>query len=563
MNTVKRGALAGLLAAVAALVLAPAAMAAITSSQVTSPADPSFAVADYDAPNTIAVAGTTDGTAGDKVDLRCYYEGGSDLLVAEVAVEPDGSFSEPAAELANIAERACRLRAVPAGSEPVDPSPFAGPVMATGARETFALGSGPNAGAFADYFVWGQQLTAAAEYVSAGACGISEAFLVDGGFESTASTFQCNDYWDRFNAFPHGGATRSEIQVDGENAYLPAGASSINSEASGFPALTYSYSQNPLTGDLTIEETDPLVKCPDPEYPPSMSSCESFESAGVRVDRTIEQTEGGHLMTISDRFVSTDGKPHSLDLLPENDQTFGGNGEQIAYRFPGEASYSTHAEGENVSFGDATPGTVYIEVEGSPDGDPTTGRGAIVFDHPSSPAHFKLITSSVSEFFFNQSVDVPPGGSTRVRFAYVHAYTQAEVDALVQQAVDSFEPPPPVPPAPPVNPVTPMAPTPAATIPSNRFRLRKPALNRRRGIAKIPVGVPGAGTLILTGKQVRKVRRRPARGRTVVLKVIPKPRFAKKLRRRGRLTVLARITFRPTGGAARTKTRKLKLRRKR
>ena len=39
------------------------------------------------------------------------------------------------------------------------------------------------------------------------------------------------------------------MRVDGANAYLPDGAEVINPKASpGFPALSYSYSQDPLTG---------------------------------------------------------------------------------------------------------------------------------------------------------------------------------------------------------------------------------------------------------------------------------------------------------------------------
>src|SRR5438045_9541160 len=54
----------------------PAAHAAITASQITSPANPSFFLADEDAAaQTFTISGTTTGSspASDKVDIRCYF----------------------------------------------------------------------------------------------------------------------------------------------------------------------------------------------------------------------------------------------------------------------------------------------------------------------------------------------------------------------------------------------------------------------------------------------------------------------------------------------------------
>lgn len=534
-----------LCAAIGALSLAPAAVAAVTSSQITSPAGTSFAIADHDAPNTIAVSGTSNGGDLDRVDLNCFYNVGgvrrSARLAADVDLDSSGNFSVAAATLANIEDRVCRLRAVPAGEDPPDLTLFSGPVMATGERQTFKVSGGPNDGVTTDYYIWGQQLTGGIEYASAGACGISDSFLYDADFDATTSTFACAGYWNSFNV-PLGRGTRSEVQVDGANAYVPAGAGGINDEASGFPALTYSYSHNPLNGDLTIEESDPIVKCSSGVFPPDNSNCPSFASTGVRIDRTIEQTEDGHLVTITDRFVSTDGQAHTLDLLTENDQDFGGgNGLNVAYRFPGEASYSTHAAGDVVPFPDGVPGTVLIEVDGSPDGDPSTGRGAIVFDRPSSPATFNYVTSSVSEFYFHQTVNVPAGGSIVVRLAYVQAYTQAEVDALAQQALAAFQPEPS------------KSETPPTTPPSGSglggLGLRKATLNRRNGTAVLSVRVPGAGSLVLTGgRKVKRVQRHAAGPGIVPLKVVAKGEWARRLRSEGHLAVSVRVTFTSAAG---------------
>jgi len=94
-------ALAGALA-VGGLVVTPTAQAAITGSQITTPTDPSFLVADETAATqTFAISGTTSGgnPATDKVDVRCYYDGTSALVAKNVALGANRSFSVPAADL--------------------------------------------------------------------------------------------------------------------------------------------------------------------------------------------------------------------------------------------------------------------------------------------------------------------------------------------------------------------------------------------------------------------------------------------------------------------------------
>ena len=46
-------------------------------------------------------------------------------------------------------------------------------------------------------------------------------------------------------------------------------------------------------------------------------------------------------------------------------------------------------------------------------------------------------------------------------------------------------------------------PTPTPTLPSNEFTIGKAKLNKDKGTAKLPVEVPGPGTLELAGKLVK------------------------------------------------------------
>jgi hypothetical protein len=477
---------AGLASAIA-LWIAPQASATITSSEITSPSDPTYSIFDSDNPNTIAVSGTTDSddTGADLVDLECYYGPSatptSFELASDVPLESDGSFSVPDADLSNINEQVCRLRAVPAGTTPADLSPFTGPVLGTGFRESELVGSGPNAGAVSDYYIWAQQLTAANDYNSAGNCGLDDGYLFNSDMESTTTTWYCNDWFWWYENYVGGPdeSTRSQIQVDGADAYTPSTANDINPAGSpGFPELDYDYSVDPATGNLTITESQPIVKCPDAGFPPDSSTCPSFVGTGVRLDRTITQESDGHLVFFTDNWMSTDGGSHSIDLLPQNDQNFGDAGPDIQYKFPGEATFSTHDVGDSVSFPDTSPGAVYINVLDAPDGDEETGQGAIVFDRPASPAKFNGVPTNSGEFYFHQTGSASADCPATFRFAYAADYDSDDVQTLAQTALTRFATPVSCPGA---NPTPPAGPTGQRAAALSRCKKKfKKALKKKR-----------------------------------------------------------------------------------
>ena len=103
------------------------------------------------------------------------------------------------------------------------------------------------------------------------------------------------------------------------------------------------------------------------------------------------------------------------------------------------------------------------------------------------------------------------------------------------------------------------------TEPSHRTRSRscKPKLNKKKGTAKLQVKVPGPGSLKLAGKSLAKSKATPDQASKVKLKVAPKGKLKKKLRKRGKLTVKPSITFTPDGGEAATKKATVKLKYKR
>ncbi len=114
----------------------------------------------------------------------------------------------------------------------------------------------------------------------------------------------------------------------------------------------------------------------------------------------------------------------------------------------------------------------------------------------------------------------------------------------------------------PPKPPAPMPPT-ALREPSNQFNVGRLKLNKRAGTGTLLIRVPGPGTVLLKGSGVKRVKRRAARAKVVKLPVRLVGRAQRKLRRQGKAQVKGKVTYIPTGGKPRTKTKKLVLKKKR
>jgi hypothetical protein len=429
---------------VGSLVATPTADAAITASSIKAPADLTFLVDNQDkATQTFHIAGKTTGgsPASDKIDVRCYYGTQSALVAGNVSLKSDGSFSVSADRVNAKVYTPCRLRAVPAGTTPSVVTPFAGPRIGVGSNKTDKENGGPNAGKPYDFYMYAQQLKGGFDYDSISSCGVDDGYLSDSSLALTTVTFWCNAAL--FNRELITNPTRSELQIDGADAWPTWSAHHINpAAASGYPAFKYSYSVNRHTGNLVIHDTEPLVKCKDPTYPPTAVTCPKFVSAGVKDTRTIIQNHKGLETWVTDVFSSTDGKKHSLDLLWANNQRFHqsnqGDSTQLAYEFPGQTSFSTHVLNDGVGLPAQAPATIFVKMSGAADGDTATGQGAIVYDRPATQAAFVYVQSADSEFTLHQTAKVPAGGSTRFRFAYIHGFHAADVKALASAAAHTF-----------------------------------------------------------------------------------------------------------------------------
>jgi len=100
--------------------------------------------------------------------------------------------------------------------------------------------------------------------------------------------------------------------------------------------------------------------------------------------------------------------------------------------------------------------------------------------------------------------------------------------------------------------------------PSNDFSFGKLKRNRKRGTAKQTVIVPGPGELDLAKtKKVKPASKRAAAAGNVKLRIKPKRRSKRKLARTGKAKLKANVTYTPDGGAPNTKSKKLKLKKRR
>jgi hypothetical protein len=95
--------------------------------------------------------------------------------------------------------------------------------------------------------------------------------------------------------------------------------------------------------------------------------------------------------------------------------------------------------------------------------------------------------------------------------------------------------------------------------PSNDIEIGKAKLNSKKGNAKLPVEVPGAGELELEGKGVKAVTKDVTKAGTVQLPVKPKGKTADKLEDKGSAKVSLELTFTPDGGDSNSESKGVKL----
>jgi hypothetical protein len=452
MSSVRLRAAAVLGACALSLAILPAASAsaAVTGSHITSPADPTYVFYDWETETLMleaeyTISGTTEGTASGTVDIRCY-SGTSSAPVA-LGVEVEHNAFSYTTEF--VPSQTCVLRAVPSGDvssyPPGTPHAFEGPRL-VGAELEFEedVAVTRNIG----YALSASTLSAYVQFSAPGECGLQSSKLYDPTtLEPSHELFACDGALYPEDRPAAGLSTRSAIQIDGANAYDPAGAASAASKAAnkslGLEFQAIKRSVSPTTGEVDIEETNPLVKCaPETGYPPTSSSCKEFVTAGVELKRTWRTSEGGRVISMTDVWKSTDGAAHTISALYDHELlSSGSNG---AYELPGAGSFSATSS-ESTPALPSGPGTILYRSNGT-EGEGGNGvdpQGAIVYDSaPSQPLQFNTGSSEsgYSNFEMPYAHTISAGSPYTLRMTYIQAYGLAQVRSLSEAAIAAYTP---------------------------------------------------------------------------------------------------------------------------
>jgi hypothetical protein len=396
----------------------------------------------------LTVTGTSNGTTGDMVDIDCWYDDGNfQQLATSVPVQSDGTFTVTA-PLRSLGGYACRMRAQPAGSGSED-AHFSGPRIAVSQFGTTAYGNtitgGPNAGDLYDYYANGTTFSSYIGWDSAGSCG-PYGITADPSYAYSIYAIDCTG-----SLYQRDGISRSEIQVDGRNAYDPRGAEVLfnrsgscppscngSEDNPGFAALSVTQTGwNSANGFESTSETDGIVECTgaDGYLPPNQAACPSFQDSGVKLQRAISMI-GPFQILMTDTWSSTDGHAHTVDTeYDDSSQSHGGGAE---FQFPGEAGFSRHGVGDVLGGVSSAPGSILVHTDASAvDGNPDQNYGAITFSN--GPSGF--VFSRNNEFLEHQVLSVPAGGSTTLSYIYSFGTTIEGVQALALAAQDRIKSP--------------------------------------------------------------------------------------------------------------------------
>ncbi len=465
-NPLRRVAMmAGALSLLAVAGPVAAASAIEPTSQITSPAGPTYALNDESEsspPPAFKVEGETN-IAG-KVSLRCYFgTGATNTSYSTFAekVEPSSEKFSVEVKASLLHDGPCVLRAVPEGNAEAHPpgtpteeagDPFKGPRIVGSSFKLF-----PSISNSYDYTIEPSSLSAYFDIQSVGNCGLNFSYLYAPEKLTTSEPlFFCNAALFAQNLPPSGSPSRSELQIDGADAYSPSAARALEEELKvkallpGAPQVTVTKTFEPTTGLVTVNEVDPIVKCfPGAVYRPTRTSCASFVSTGVQLERTWQTSNANQVASMTDAWHSTDGVLHTLNALYDqetvNESKAGG-----VYQFPGTNVFSATNKGETVSLPPGL-GRIYYKEDASTlaEGDGTHPQGAIVYDTPPSGPLSVYLESTPSKeglngFEMPYQGTIPAGGSYTLRMAFIQAYKLSEVESLASAVLAGYpasEPP--------------------------------------------------------------------------------------------------------------------------
>jgi hypothetical protein len=436
-----RRALLVLAGALAPLTVPAAALAVEPTSNITTPAGLTLPFGEEKA--TITVAGTAENLPGTTVDIRCYTgpEVGSYLRLASSVPVAGNTFTTPVT--LSFFYGPCTLRAVPHETEAEEKVSTL--KLPPGVKEPF---EGPRIAA--SFFTKEATLLYAASTTTVGAMIFesSGTYGLESVLTSPTTLYNSHFFYGEADLTPYPPIkSRTSLQVDGANAYVPYGAREVEREIkagplTGTPTMTASDEFNAATHQITIHEEDPVVRCvPSTAFPPTKASCTSFASTGVTLVRTWQSSNEDHLASLTETWRSTDGAAHNVNARYYTEMWSATHG---AWLFPGEGAFAATHTGESKTVPAGAGMLLYKAKASTPEaGDNENPQGAIAYDAaPNEPVAVTTGTAgagvNVMEVPYQRTV--PAGGSSTLRMAFAQAFSMPEAQALAAAALASYHP---------------------------------------------------------------------------------------------------------------------------
>jgi glucodextranase-like protein len=419
--------------ALAALILAAVpslAHAEVDESTITSPANPTYRL--YEPERTLAeprlrIEATTDAQNQEEVDVLCSYGNQHTVLIKDQSVDADGTL-EVEVPLGRFPVELCDLRVVPVGYRGPDFTSFTGPVVAASSylpQIDTAPVRGSEEWAVLNYAVWTGHQRAAAVITSAGAGGLFDAV----GVKAQAHEPFGYRTW-------HEGAGIVELMVDGRRAYASADiplfgfGSEQPTAPAGFESLQATVTLDEASGAISTSESQRIFRCDgtDDERPQE-EDCRTVLDTGIRLERTVALGREHSIADVRDRWVSTDGRAHQVQVRYSVKEQDAKAAEDPLWRFPGDAAFRKYDEGDVLVPG---PGTALVR-----DRNALSAPGALSF--APAPARFRIGDGQTLEE--DTLLAVPAGGAVPVRRVFATARDDAEAAALGRATEDGFEAP--------------------------------------------------------------------------------------------------------------------------
>jgi hypothetical protein len=272
----------------------------------------------------------------------------------------------------------------------------------------------------------------------------------------------------------------------------------------------------------------------------------------VALERTTEFSRDNQVARVVDRWTSTDGRSHRLDLSLLQSICLGAGyscSAQVAYRFPGEKAFAVHQDGTSIAT--AAGAIVARDVA-----DAARGGIAVIVGQRSDAVRFRRDTYNDAFVLDYRARTIPATGSLAMSHTYVMTRSAGDIEALAAWLT-------PAPATQPHGATLPQPPT--APVISRRGHVRvlrtgRTFLVRTRDWVQCPAG--GAACVVkVRGTRVRASQKTVAAGATARVMVKLNRRGVRALTRRGRLRLAITLSARAGGGAPLTRVRRLTVRR--